>query len=228
MTDNAVPAMAEGSADPGTAGPLKMARFPDPSVQAALSASVASALIMSLGIPKVGPNASAAGSAGSPPVGGSSFSDVLAQGKPGANEDVDMAKAVAAAIEGAKTSGLGQTNPTAADAQKTGSATAEAVNGDAFALAKPLVDAAADSTATAQVAQLASMAAALMAANAAAGTLQGVGEDGGERAGLIKGGFVKGQWTKEEDELVCKYVELYGTKQWARIALVLPGEGMRC
>ena len=91
MTDNAVPAMAEGSADPGTAGPLKMARFPDPSVQAALSASVASALIMSLGIPKVGPNASAAGSAGSPPVGGSSFSDVLAQGKPGANEDVDMA-----------------------------------------------------------------------------------------------------------------------------------------
>ena len=43
-----------------------------------------------------------------------------------------------------------------------------------------------------------------------------------DRVGNLKGGFVKGQWTKEEDELVCKYVELYGTKQWARIALVLP------
>jgi len=28
---------------------------------------------------------------------------------------------------------------------------------------------------------------------------------------------------------VCKYVELYGTKQWARIALVLPGrKGKQC
>ena len=43
-----------------------------------------------------------------------------------------------------------------------------------------------------------------------------------DRVANLKGGFVKGQWTKEEDELVCKYVELYGTKQWARIALVLP------
>ena len=43
-----------------------------------------------------------------------------------------------------------------------------------------------------------------------------------DRVGNLKGGFVKGQWTREEDELVCKYVELYGTKQWARIALVLP------
>jgi len=51
----------------------------------------------------------------------------------------------------------------------------------------------------------------------------------GERVGQLKGGFVKGQWTKEEDELVCKYVELYGTKQWARIALVLPGrKGKQC
>ena len=43
-----------------------------------------------------------------------------------------------------------------------------------------------------------------------------------ERVASLKGGFVKGQWTKEEDELLNKYVELYGTKQWARIALVLP------
>ena len=43
-----------------------------------------------------------------------------------------------------------------------------------------------------------------------------------DRVASLKGGFVKGQWTKEEDELLNKYVELYGTKQWARIALVLP------
>jgi hypothetical protein len=50
-----------------------------------------------------------------------------------------------------------------------------------------------------------------------------------ERVTQLKGGFVKGQWTKEEDELVCKYVELYGTKQWARIAVVLPGrKGKQC
>uniref|UniRef100_A0A0C3SWG2 Uncharacterized protein n=1 Tax=Guillardia theta (strain CCMP2712) TaxID=905079 RepID=A0A0C3SWG2_GUITC len=40
---------------------------------------------------------------------------------------------------------------------------------------------------------------------------------------------MKGQWTKEEDELVIKYVSMYGTKQWARIALVLPGrKGKQC
>ena len=79
-----------------------------------------------------------------------------------------------------------------------------------------------DSSAAAQVAQLAAMSAALTVSNS-------MNPPTGERVGQLKGGFVKGQWTKEEDELVCKYVELYGTKQWARIALVLPGrKGKQC
>ena len=86
-----------------------------------------------------------------------------------------------------------------------------------------LLSAAADASSTecvstAQVTQLAAMSAALTVQKAASEKLA----EGAERVGLLKGGFVKGQWTKEEDELVCKYVELYGTKQWARIALVLP------
>jgi hypothetical protein len=79
----------------------------------------------------------------------------------------------------------------------------------------------------AQLAQLAHMSAQLTVAKAASEKLASA--EGTERVGLLKGGFVKGQWTKEEDELVCKYVELYGTKQWARIALVLPGrKGKQC
>ena len=90
-------------------------------------------------------------------------------------------------------------------------------------LAAAAADASAgDATATAQVAQLAAMSAALTVSNS-------MNPPTGERVGQLKGGFVKGQWTKEEDELVCKYVELYGTKQWARIALVLPGrKGKQC
>ena len=93
-----------------------------------------------------------------------------------------------------------------------------------------LLSAAADASSTecvsaAQVSQLAAMSAALTVQKAASEKLV----EGAERVGLLKGGFVKGQWTKEEDELVCKYVELYGTKQWARIALVLPGrKGKQC
>jgi hypothetical protein len=93
-----------------------------------------------------------------------------------------------------------------------------------------LLSAAADASSTecvstAQVTQLAAMSAALTVQKAASEKLA----EGAERVGLLKGGFVKGQWTKEEDELVCKYVELYGTKQWARIALVLPGrKGKQC
>jgi hypothetical protein len=49
------------------------------------------------------------------------------------------------------------------------------------------------------------------------------------RKAELKGGFIKGQWTKEEDEMVMKYVEKYGTKQWARIAQILPGrKGKQC
>mmetsp|Transcript_10735 Transcript_10735/g.36017 ORF Transcript_10735/g.36017 Transcript_10735/m.36017 type:complete len:524 (-) Transcript_10735:165-1736(-) len=56
-----------------------------------------------------------------------------------------------------------------------------------------------------------------------------IASDGLGRVGNLKGGYVKGQWTKEEDELVIKYVSMYGTKQWARIALVLPGrKGKQC
>ena len=86
---------------------------------------------------------------------------------------------------------------------------------------------ASDSQVHAQLAQLAHMSAQLTVAKAASEKLASA--EGTERVGLLKGGFVKGQWTKEEDELVCKYVELYGTKQWARIALVLPGrKGKQC
>ncbi|EKX32507.1 hypothetical protein GUITHDRAFT_98601 [Guillardia theta CCMP2712] len=50
-----------------------------------------------------------------------------------------------------------------------------------------------------------------------------------ERKADLKGGFIKGQWTREEDEKVIQYVEKYGTKQWARIAQVLPGrKGKQC
>lgn len=51
----------------------------------------------------------------------------------------------------------------------------------------------------------------------------------GARKAELKGGYIKGQWTKEEDEMVMEYVEKYGTKQWARIAQVLPGrKGKQC
>jgi len=54
-------------------------------------------------------------------------------------------------------------------------------------------------------------------------------KDGMERKADLKGGFIKGQWTREEDEKVIQYVEKYGTKQWARIAQVLPGrKGKQC
>jgi len=89
-------------------------------------------------------------------------------------------------------------------------------------LAAAAAEAAPNSDAANSVAQLAAMSAALMASH-------GLSPSGDERVGQLKGGFVKGQWTKDEDELVCKYVELYGTKQWARIALVLPGrKGKQC
>jgi len=54
-------------------------------------------------------------------------------------------------------------------------------------------------------------------------------DDVAGRKAELKGGFIKGQWTKEEDEMVIRYVEKYGTKQWARIAQVLPGrKGKQC
>ena len=89
-------------------------------------------------------------------------------------------------------------------------------------LAAAAAEAAPNSNAAKSVAQLSAMSAALMASH-------GLSPSGDERIGQLEGGFVKGQWTKDEDELVCKYVELYGTKQWARIALVLPGrKGKQC
>jgi len=89
-------------------------------------------------------------------------------------------------------------------------------------LAAAAAEAAPNSDAAKSVAQLSAMSAALMASH-------GLSPSGDERIGQLEGGFVKGQWTKDEDELVCKYVELYGTKQWARIALVLPGrKGKQC
>ena len=54
------------------------------------------------------------------------------------------------------------------------------------------------------------------------------GDDEKRRAEL-KGGFIKGQWTRDEDEKVIAYVQKFGTKQWARIAQVLPGrKGKQC
>lgn len=95
------------------------------------------------------------------------------------------------------------------------------------ALLMAATEASSSDISTQQVAQLAAMSAALTVQKAASEKLASA--EGAERVGLLKGGFVKGQWTKEEDELVCKYVELYGTKQWARIALVLPGrKGKQC
>mmetsp|Transcript_22340 Transcript_22340/g.52851 ORF Transcript_22340/g.52851 Transcript_22340/m.52851 type:complete len:525 (-) Transcript_22340:48-1622(-) len=60
-------------------------------------------------------------------------------------------------------------------------------------------------------------------------------EDDGQNEGSLKrkaelkGGFIKGQWTKEEDELVIKYVSMHGTKRWAGIATILSGrKGKQC
>ncbi|KAJ1488972.1 Homeodomain-like protein [Baffinella frigidus] len=55
------------------------------------------------------------------------------------------------------------------------------------------------------------------------------GDDDNSRKAELKGGFIKGQWTKDEDEKVVQYVQKFGTKQWARIAQVLPGrKGKQC
>jgi hypothetical protein len=63
----------------------------------------------------------------------------------------------------------------------------------------------------------------------AGGDSDGDCNDDPSRKAELKGGFIKGQWTKEEDEKVVQYVQKYGTKQWARIAQVLPGrKGKQC
>ena len=77
---------------------------------------------------------------------------------------------------------------------------------------------------------------ALQAAVPAAAKEEEGDEDGDEEEGddekrraELKGGFIKGQWTRDEDEKVIAYVQKFGTKQWARIAQVLPGrKGKQC
>eukprot|EP00283_Hemiselmis_rufescens_P023768 CAMPEP_0173438294 /NCGR_PEP_ID=MMETSP1357-20121228/19971_1 /TAXON_ID=77926 /ORGANISM="Hemiselmis rufescens, Strain PCC563" /LENGTH=273 /DNA_ID=CAMNT_0014403579 /DNA_START=83 /DNA_END=900 /DNA_ORIENTATION=+ len=82
--------------------------------------------------------------------------------------------------------------------------------------------------------QLASAASALTALPGEGAALGGAVESaaasqGNARKPQLKGGFIKGQWTPEEDEVVMTYVEKYGTKQWARIAQALPGrKGKQC
>jgi hypothetical protein len=41
--------------------------------------------------------------------------------------------------------------------------------------------------------------------------------------------LVKGSWTRDEDEMIIRYVDKYGMKAWAKVANVLPGRiGKQC
>ena len=205
---------APGSAVAVPAIPMPAGDLADPSVQASLSASIASALIMSLGMPRSGDAGAGCGAPHVSARGCGSFSDALGSDQ-AATKACDGAASDVPSSAGALRGGAVRAGPEAS----------ALLSGPAGALLSSLqAEAAPDTVATAQLAQLAAMSAALMAANRVSGA-----DGGAERGTLLKGGFVKGQWSKEEDALVCKYVEVYGTKQWARIVLVLPGrKGKQC
>jgi hypothetical protein len=46
---------------------------------------------------------------------------------------------------------------------------------------------------------------------------------------VLNPNLVKGSWTREEDEAIIEYVRVNGTKQWTKLAAILPGRiGKQC